>query len=160
VSRRFALGVPLPERARWSVDDARAPWLVAVHPESRSELRLRTWKAARRVLPSECEAQVRLWRPTLPPIIEETSILEQRIDAPPGYVTELHVGVRNAAGGVEGFAMAFGATVGRCFCALFTTRASGSEAEQVLGARLSLLADGTFPRIVERTIDDRVDVPH
>jgi hypothetical protein len=112
------------------------------------------------VSPSDCEAQVRLWRPTLPPIIEETLILERRLAAPRGYVTELHVGVRNSGGDVEGFIMAFGAAAGRCLCVLFVTRASGPEAERVLGARLSLLVDGTFSRIAERTIDDRVEVPH
>jgi len=159
-SQRFALRVPLPARARWAIDDARGPWFIATHAASRSELRVRTWRAARRITPADCQAQVRLWLPMLPPIVEETAVLDRRIDAPRGYTTEVHVGVRSMGGEVEGFAMAFGATVGRCFSALFTTRASGSEAERALGARLSLIVDAIFSRIVETTIDDRVHVPH
>jgi hypothetical protein len=148
--------MPLPERARWVVDDEREPWLVATHEPSRSELRLRIWTSPRNVTPLECETQARLWRPTLPQITQETTVFERRLDAPPGYHALLVVGVRATRGEFEGHALAFGASVGKCFAAAYTTRATGPSAEDAIGKRLALMVDGTLSRAQERSIDERV----
>jgi hypothetical protein len=152
---RFSLSIPLPERSAWRIDD-RGRWWVARHPPSHSELLVRTWTAGRLASPTDCEAQARLWRPTIPIAAPESVLETQRIDAPPGYDTQLWVGVEPIGSAtLQGYVIAFGAAVGRCYAALFTTRASGPRAEAEIGRRLVLVADGVFSRVARSTIDDR-----
>ncbi|HEU5073494.1 MAG TPA: hypothetical protein VFU02_04965 [Polyangiaceae bacterium] len=144
VSRRFGFRLPLPDAARWAeVDDAH--WLTLLHRPSHSTLRLRSWRAPPRVTKQECREQVYLWRSELRPPSEP--VVEGGLEAPAGY----DVGVRvdlfaEAAGGRRAVALAFGASVRRCYAAYFETSLA-DVAESELGARLRLVTEGVFRRV-------------
>lgn len=156
VSRRFSLDVPLPERGAWRVDDSSSAWLVARHAASASELLVRTWTASRLARPSDCEQQVRLWRPDLPVPGADTQVDRQVLDVPSGYRTDLVVAVQPRKPGIEGVALAFGAAVGRCYALVYTTSAVGPGAESAVGRRLAIVVDGIVRRVRVLTIEDRI----
>jgi len=151
------LVVKLPQRTAWAVDDQTSRWLLLRHPPSQSELRVRTWRAARLVRPEECERQARLWRPGIPMPSADTALDRRKLFQPRGYVTRAVAGVRpvGRTGALEGFVLAFGATIGRCFAFVYTTHARGTGAEAAIGDRLALVADGVLPAVRIRSIDDR-----
>jgi hypothetical protein len=153
-TRRFSLQLRLPDRPAWRVDDAGDRWLVAVHRASSSTLRVRTWQAPRIVRPADCEAQVRLWRNDIPgadlPVIER-----RELTAPDGFQTTLTVAIEPRPRGLRGTVTAFGASVGRCYAALYETDARGDAAEDVIGRRLALMVDGVFAQVRAGSIDDR-----
>jgi hypothetical protein len=158
-SRRQSLVVRLPQRDAWRLDD-RQPWFLARHPGTGSELKLRTWLAPRLVRPEECEDQARLWLRSIPASHPE-AVVRRRLRAPAGFSGELVVGVEPGNEGLEGHALAFGAGVGRCYAAVFTTRVSGTGSEDALGRRLVLIVEGVLERVQERKIEDRIQaVPH
>jgi hypothetical protein len=104
---------------------------------------------------SECEAQARLARPSLP-IVRDDAVLERRaLSAPAGFDTQLVVGVEPTPQGLSGYALAIGAGVGRCYAAVFTTSANGTLAEQELATRLGLAVDRILSRVRERSVDER-----
>jgi len=154
-SPRQSLAVRLPQRDAWRTDDAQ-PWFLARHPATESLLRLRTWLAPRLVRPEECEQQARLWLPAIPPTRAE-AVVRRPLRAPEGFSGEVVVGVEPGHEGLEGHALAFGADVGRCYAAVFTTHASGSGSEDVLGRRLVLIVEGVLERVRRHTIEDRVE---
>jgi hypothetical protein len=157
-SKRHSLEMPLPDRASWSLDDSTTPWFVAVHERTRSELSARIWRAGRLVRPSECERQARLWKPAIPGVGAESVLEARRLSAPPGWTTELTVGVERVGAGQElrGFALAYGATVGRCYAFVYTTFATGAGAQASIGRRLAIVADEIVPQVRMRSIDERV----
>jgi hypothetical protein len=155
-SRRQSLVVRLPMRATWRVTDDDEPWFLALHAGTGSELRLRTWLAPRQVRPEECQAQARLWRPSIPPIDDE-AVVRRRLRAPSDFSGEIVVGVAPGESGLEGHALAFGASVGRCYAAVFTTRVSGPGSEEALGRRLVLIVDGVIGRVRVLGVEDRAD---
>jgi len=155
-SRRQSVVVRLPVRAAWRVDDATEPWFLARHAPTGSELRIRTWVAPRQVRAEECQAQARLWRPSIPPIEDET-VVRRRLRAPEAFFGEVVVAVAPGDSALEGHAMAFGASVGRCYAALFTTRVSGPGSEETLGRRLVLIVDGVLGRVRVLGVEDRAD---
>ena len=158
-SRRFSVALSLPERSRWNVDDRTERWLVAVHPSTQSKLRVRTWLAPRLVRPAECAAEARLWSGDIPDLAEN-AVERRELGAPPGFRTELTVGVRPArAGQLEGYAVAFGATVGRCYGAIFSTMAGGEAKADVIGRRLAVVVDGVLARVESIAIDQRAEPP-
>ena len=155
---RHSLEVPIPEAGGWQVDDRSTPWLVLRHPPTSSVLEPRTWRAPRLVERRECERQARLWRPDIP-AAEPESVVERRpLAAPADHATEIVVGVGPApqAGGLRGYALAFGATVHRCYALVYTTHARGTGAETAIARRLGLVADEIAPRVRLRSIDERV----
>jgi hypothetical protein len=99
--------------------------------------------------------------PSLPDPAEESAVVHRSLRAPTGYHGALVAGVRLPAGDgtLEGFALAFGATVGRCYAAVFETRASGAGAEQRIGRRLGVVVSGVLERIEARVVDDRAPHP-
>ncbi|MBX3128977.1 MAG: hypothetical protein KF718_19835 [Polyangiaceae bacterium] len=156
-SARTGLSVTLPSAGSWRIDDG-ARWLVASHAESRSELSLRVWRAHRRVRIEECRAQVALWRPEFP-TWSETEVLDQRdLQAPKDFAGTVTVLVRPVVGSseLEGWVVAFGASIDKCFAGLFRTRASGSGAEAALGDRLAQAVDQLLPSAAELGVDARV----
>ncbi len=159
-SARYSLVVLLPERASWQIDDEHESWFTARHGASQSELALRTWRGSRVGKREECEAQVRLWRPTLPdPEREPETVMESRpIPVPEGYDTMLTLGARRTKGTdeIEGFAIAIGHDVGSCFAGVYRTLARGSGAEDAVAARLALIADGSLSRVRRLGVEDRV----
>jgi len=158
-STRFGVDVALPERKSWQIEELKEPWWIARHAPSSSELRVRTWRTSRLSKREDCAEQVALWRPGAPdPKKNPESVVERRaLTSPSGYQTELVVGVRRAsAAEIEGYALAIGHTIGECYAAILTTRASGGRAEASVGERLALFADAVFPRIERIGIEDRV----
>ncbi len=155
-SRRQSLVVRLPVRAAWRVNDDAEPWFLASHPATGSELRLRTWSAPRQVRADECQAQARLWRPSIPPLDDE-AVVRRRLRAPGDFAGEVVVGVAPGESGLEGHALAFGASVGRCYAAVFTTKVSGPGSEEALGRRLVLIVDGVLGRVRVLGVEDRAD---
>ena len=150
----FPIELSLPSKESWQVSDG-PTWLVAAHPASASLLAVRTWRADRLVRRSECEAQARLARPSLP-IVRDDAVLERRtLGAPLGLDTELVVGVEPTAEGLSGYALTIGASVGRCYVAVFTTAVSGAFAEQEVAKRLGLVVDRILSGVRLRSVDER-----
>lgn len=143
-SKRFGFRLPLPDAGRWDeVSDER--WLTLVHRPTRSTLRLRSWRAAPRVSKEECREQVYLWRRELRPAAEP--VAEGKLGAPEGFDAAVRIDLFTApTQGRRALALAFGATVRRCYAASFeTSLADVSEAE--LGARLRVITEGVFDRV-------------
>lgn len=159
-SARTGLAVKLLGARSWRVDDD-ARWLVASHAESRSELSLRVWRAHRRVRIEECRAQVALWRPELPAWTEQEVMDERALQAPANFAGTVTVLVRPAASSseLEGWVVALGASIDKCFVGLFRTLASGSGAEAALGDRLAQAVDQLLPSVEELGVDSRVPRP-
>lgn len=157
-SPRYSLELELPDRENWFVDDQTTPWFVARHAATRSEIVARIWRAPRLVRREECETQARLWRPAIPKTADE-SVMERRvITTPAGFSGELVVGVAplSASSELQGFAVVFGSSVGRCYALVYTTTAAGRGADAALGRRLAIVADEIVPRVRLRGIDERV----
>ncbi|MET0794695.1 MAG: hypothetical protein ABW061_24465 [Polyangiaceae bacterium] len=150
----FPIELNLPSKEAWQLSDGPS-WFVAAHPASASLLAVRTWRADRLVRRSECEAQARLARSSLP-IVREEALLERRaLRAPADFDTELVVGVEPNAPGISGYAIAIGASVGRCYAAVFTTQVSGAHAELEVAARLGLAVDRILSGVRLRSVDER-----
>lgn len=159
--RRFALVVPIPERREWRLDEVSSPWFVARHPGTDSELRLRTWNAPRLVTPEECETQARLWLPQLATTTGEAAVERRALRAPAGFHGSVvaGVGMPSQQGELEGYVQAFGAAIGRCYAAVFTTRARGKGAELRLGRTLGVVVGGILEQVQARGIDERASRP-
>jgi hypothetical protein len=156
-SSRQSLVIPLPQASRWSVDDSSTPWLVARDRASASELRARGWSAALRARPGDCERQVRLWRPETPPSTGATIVDRRRLGVPAGYESDLVVGVhRSPTGAVEGYALLFGASIGRCIAVVYTTYALGAGDADAVAQRLAVIVDGSLTQLRLHGIEDRV----
>lgn len=156
VLSRHSLSVALPDAAGWQPIEPSEKWWAVRHASSRSELRMRAWTAPRRVSPAECERQARSWRPQIPVASPETIVQAHRLDAPRGFDTHVVVGVQALAPTqLEGYALAFGAGVGRCYAAIYETRAEGANAERAVGERLAVVVDGIFASVRLRSVDDR-----
>jgi hypothetical protein len=155
--RSRALDIPielrLPDRDTWQVDER--SWLVAKQASTGSELALRTWRAERLVRRTDCVAQARLARPSLPVVNDEAVIERRPFTAPAGFESELVVGVEPSATGVTGYALVVGSSVGRCYAAVFVTRAAGAGSEQAVAARLGSAVDAVFPSVRVRSVDER-----
>jgi hypothetical protein len=154
-SLEFPIEIPLPHAARWRLSDG-PNWLVASDTVTGSEIAVRTWRAPRSVRRAECEAEARLIRVGIP-VVSDDSIIERRvIRAPAGFDSELTVGVSPVSQGVAGYAQVFGASVARCYAALFSTRVvAGPGAEEDLGRRLQVIVEGVFERARLHDVDDR-----
>jgi hypothetical protein len=157
VSQRFAVRLPLPSAARWTVDDRRGPWLVARDPATRSELRLRAWRAPRRVTPADCEAEARDLGPTLPRLRPEDLLERSELRLGSGLNLERVSAARSLPGGegVEGYVLGFGATTGRCLALVYLTSERGTGAAARVGARLAVVADEMLAHTSFRRVEDR-----
>jgi hypothetical protein len=118
----------------------------------------RVWRAARLVRREDCEAQARLWRPAIPKTSDDAMMERRAMTAPAGFSGELVVGVAPlpASSEIQGFALMFAASVGRCFALVYTTAAAGAGADAALGRRLQIVADEIVPRARLRSIDERI----
>lgn len=155
----FPLEIELPDKASWQVSEGPS-WLVAEQRSSSSQLALRTWRAERLVRRAECEAQARLTRSSIPSVRDESVIERRALAAPADFDNELLVGVEPSARGISGYALVFGASVGRCYAAIFTTSATGNDAELAVAVRLGLVVDRILSRVRVRNVDDRAPRKH
>jgi hypothetical protein len=137
-SDRFDLLLPLPDGARWRIEDARSPWLEGTHKPAAAALLVRVWREPEIMNRARCEAQARLFR-SLPDRERAVVIEERRIDVPRGFDTVFQVGViaSDREQPITGFVTAFGSRVRRCFAYVLTTSASGKGAEERIAARLA-----------------------
>jgi hypothetical protein len=150
----FPVELMLPEKASWRVTDG-PNWLEAEHATSSSKLAVRTWRADRLVRRAECATQARLARTSIP-IVRDESVIDQRaFAAPRGFDSELVVGVEPSKRGVTGYALVFGASVGYCYAAVFTTTAEGNGADQDVAARLGIAVDRVLSSVRTRSVEDR-----
>ena len=150
----FPIELRLPSKDVWQITDG-PTWLVARHLGTSSELALRTWRAERLVRRTDCVAQARLARTSIPEVHDEAVVDRRVFGTPADFDTELVVGVEPTAQGLSGYAIAIGASVGRCYAAVFTTRVNGKGAEQEVAARLGVAVDRIFGSVRLRSVDDR-----
>jgi hypothetical protein len=149
------LVLSLPDHRYWRAT-LRGTFVEVVHAASSSRLTLRLWRAPRLVRPSECEAEARLARPDLPRVVVETELERAEVEHPPGFHTELSVGVEPIERGARGYAVAVGAATGRCVFLSFETVASGVHAAEEVADRLSIAVEGILPRMSVPSVDARV----
>jgi len=155
----FPIEVGLPDKESWQIIEGPS-WLVAEQRSSSSQLALRTWRAERLVRRAECEAQARLARGSIP-IVREEAIIERRaLPAPTDFDNELLVGVEPSALGISGYALVFGASVGRCYAAIFTTQVTGKDTELAVAARLGAVVDRILSQVRVRNVDERAPRRH
>jgi hypothetical protein len=155
----FPIELTLPDKQRWQISEG-TTWLVADHEPSSSQLSLRTWRAERLVRRAECEAQARLGQPRIP-IVHDEAIVERRaFSVPAEFDNELTVGVEPSAEGLSGYAVVFGAGVGRCYAVIFTTSVRGKDAELEMAARLGLVVDRVLGAVRLRSVDERAPRRH
>jgi hypothetical protein len=134
--------VALPDPSSWRAA-REGSFVVLEQRTTSSRIVLRVWKAARLVRPTECEAEARLLRPTLPKTDPTTLLDERSIAAPRGYDVRLFVGVHEAPErGVHGYALAVGAAVGRCYLGVYETWAEGPSAPERVADRLATMVPG------------------
>jgi hypothetical protein len=150
----FPIELALPSKPSWQIADG-PTWLVLRHAQTSSELAVRTWRAERLVRRSDCEAQARLARVSIPIVRDESLVDRRPFAAPSDFDTQLAVGVEPTAQGLSGYAIAIGASVGRCYAAVFTTRVSGTGAEQEIAARLGIAVDRILKSVRLRSVDER-----
>jgi hypothetical protein len=156
-SARHGLEVTLPEVGAWTVNDYDESWLVAQHARSRSEIRMRAWRAPRTNSPDDCWQQARLWRPDLPRLVPETMLEQRPLAAPPGYRGEIGVGIVAPGDGlVEGYVVAVGARTGRCFAFWYRTRVRGAAAEAIVAENLAVISAGVVDGIEQSGIEKAV----
>lgn len=155
-SVRTSLELTLPNRAHWTVDDEHERWLVARHPATSSELRLRTWVAPRIVTAEDCERQARLWRRQIPLTDEQSIVTRLPLTAPRAYRGDLSVLVSpDQSGSIVGAVIGFGASVGRCYAVVFTTQDKGDGAEDRLARRLERIVDDVLTTVRVLDVEDR-----
>jgi hypothetical protein len=149
--------MPLPSAVRWAVDDRRQAWLTAREPATHSELKLRAWRAPRRVAPADCELEARALQPTLPRPGSEDLVERSELRLDSGLILQLVSAARPLPGaqGVAGYVLGFGAMTGRCLALVYETSERGPEAAARVGTRLAVAAEGMFARVSFRHVEDR-----
>ncbi|HYQ03992.1 MAG TPA: hypothetical protein VER96_35205 [Polyangiaceae bacterium] len=155
----FPVELALPGKASWQINEGPS-WLIADERSSSSQLALRTWRAERLVRRADCEAQARLARPSIPVVHEEAIVERESLSAPAEFDNELLVGVEPSPLGISGYALVFGAGVGRCYAAVFTTRVTGKDGEVEVAARLGLVVDRVLSQVRVRSVDERAPRRH
>jgi hypothetical protein len=155
----FPLEFTLPGTASWQIVEGPS-WVVADHRPSSSQLALRTWRADRVLRRADCEAQARLGRAAIP-IVHDDAVVERRgFSAPAEFDNELVLGVESSAHGLTGYALVIGASVGRCYAAVFITRVRGQAAEVEVAARLGQVVDRVLSHVRVLGVDERVPRRH
>lgn len=155
-SDRFDLRLPLPDAPRFQIsDDARSPWLIAEHRAAQSTLYVRVWHSNEMANRTLCETQARIWK-DFPERKHSDIFDERRLYIPAGFDTVASMGILvlpsnpkkiERAGDITGFIMAFGGWARRCFAYVFTTKASGKQAERLIATRLATMFELSLQNI-------------
>lgn len=135
----------LPDRARWTaVNEPASSFVVLDHAPTSSRLVLRLWSESEVVSRQSCEERARSLR-ELPAADGEPTLL----GAPEGFDTGVSLGVLGSQPGapLRGYLLAFGAAARRCLVFVFTTDASGPEAERRIAERLATMEEVTLKRM-------------
>jgi hypothetical protein len=137
-SKRLGLSLPLPDGARWRIDDHSEPDLVATHEATRSRVRLAVFRADALVGRAQCEelARARKLVPEgdLHTLEDDVTITQQTFD------TRIWVALQPGGGPdrpLVGHVMAFGGFLRKCYVFAFSTEVSGSTEEAALSSRLA-----------------------
>jgi len=153
-SKRFELSIAFPEGKSWRIDDHGSPWLTARHPATGTLVRARIWHEASIVNGSACERRAREWLKDMPDVSNMEVIDERHIANVPagGYDTVLRAGIvstknTTANAPISSVVLAFGASMKKCFAAVFQSEAAGIGASAQSGDRLAF---GT--RIIESAV--------
>jgi hypothetical protein len=140
-SKRFQISLPLPDGHAWRIDDHKDRWLVATHPPTGSELIVRVWAEDGRANTKTCEEAARVWK-KLPDREGAEVVSSVNVAAPSGFDTHADLLVRaptKTGAPISANILAFGGHLHRCFAFVFTTVASGPDAERTVGARLAAM---------------------
>jgi hypothetical protein len=153
-SKRFQLGLPLPDGHAWRIDDHKDRWLQATHAATQSELSVRVWVEDGRANTKTCEEAARVWR-KLPEREGADIVTSTNVPAPPGFDThaDLLIVASSPGAPIKAHVLAFGGKMHRCFAYVYTTVASGPDAERVVGARLAAMLQRSLREV---TAVDRV----
>lgn len=155
VSKRLRLSIPLPNRGGWEMAREKSVFLILDHAATSSRLLVSVWREDDLMNRELCEARARLLR-DLP---KRGSVLSSRlVDVPKGFDTRIDVGfdVEHEGEPLYGWALAFGGLARECFAFVFTTVATGDEAERIIGDRLAVMQTLSLEGI-ERRFDDGVE---
>lgn len=156
-----SLILPLFDPENWQLV-ANEPWLRLTHPKTHSSFEFRRWRSLRRARLQQCYEQLSLWRPDWAPLksvssqtLSEPFVDRRELSQFPGYKAELlvWVGRDTDRAALAGTALAVGVSVGRCFAAAFSTRASGPGAATRLADRLGVATSFTLERMRFSDID-------
>jgi hypothetical protein len=142
----------LPDRARWSaVNEQASSFVVLDHAPTSSRLVLRLWSESEVVSRESCEERARALR-ELPAADGEPTLSA----APQGFDTAVSLGVLTSKPGapLRGYLLAFGAAARRCLAFVFTTDASGPDAERRIAERLATMEEITLKQMrVKRDLE-------
>jgi hypothetical protein len=137
-SKRLALTLPLPDGARWRIDDHSQPELVATHVETRSRVTVAVFHADELVGRTQCEelARARKLVPEgeLHTLEDDVALTQQTFD------TRIWVAVQPGGAPerpLAGHVMAFGGFLRKCYAFDFATEVDSAADEAVLAARLA-----------------------
>lgn len=184
-SERFGLTIPLPDGRAWRIDDRTGTWLSATHDATSSTLAVRAWRGSGIASRRRCEEEARVRRKI--PDLTGADIVEQRaVNAPAGFDTYVEVAIlaprpdpparklaalaaadagappAPAEAPIDAFILAFGGRAHRCFGYIYTTQASGPDAERALGERLATMVERSLGAVVlESDLDPHIPrAPH
>jgi hypothetical protein len=137
-SKRLALNLPLPDGARWRIDDHSQAELVATHAETRSRVTVAVFRTDDLVGRTQCEelARARKLVPEgeLRTLEDDVALTQQTFD------TRIWVAVQPGGGPerpLAGHVMAFGGFLRKCFVFAFSSEVDSAADEPVLAARLA-----------------------
>jgi hypothetical protein len=137
-SKRLTLWLPLPDGAGWRIDDHSQPELVATHAPTLSRIVVGVFRTEELVGRAQCEVLARnrklVPEGDLQTVESAVAITQQTFDT--------RVWVALSAGGgpdrpLDGYVMAFGGFLRKCYVFRFSTRVDDAHSEPVLAARLA-----------------------
>lgn len=158
-SKRFQLTIPLPDGRAWSIDDHRAPELVAVHAATSSRLTVLVTREEDLMNRQRCEERARARGWVTEPAL--TTIDDQVHVGPGAFDSRVWTAIDplKEGGGIEGHVYLFGALLRRCLFVHLTTSVPSANDDEALASRLAIGSRRIVKAITldpPRTTDDAV----
>ena len=114
------------------------------------------WNASLPVTHTECEKQVRRWRPELLRPEPSQLVDSQEVRVPRDFTGRVQAFVlRDPEGRVHGHLQYFGAKARQCLSVLYSTRDASRNADVVIAARLDALMRQSLAGLAERSVEQR-----
>ncbi len=134
-------------------------FLVLEHAASASELLIALWREGDIMNHQRCERHARMLREL--PTRGEGLLSRRTVAVPSGFDTQVDVGFSVAGPGaaIAGWALAFGGLGRECFAFIYRTRATGADAERIVGDRLAVMQTLTLEGI-ERRLGGGIEREH
>jgi hypothetical protein len=143
--RRLGMTISLPDAGGWAVTPGRSQFVPLEHAATGSRLLVSLWLEGENMTPASCEERARLWR-ELP--TRARALGSRRLEVPPGFDTRSDAGLSEVGPApAAGYLLAFGARQRRCFALVFTTTATGIDADDVITDRLITIEAGTLATV-------------